>query len=445
MSFAAKYVLYYPIQWFRQEPIRKCMQELHDTQFLSPKRLAEWQLPLVKQVIDHAAGKIPYYQEKFRAAGFTAASLTSFADYAKVPCLTKTDLRNYSKEFIDPTYRGPLSSKTTGGSTGQAVTVVKDRVASAYSRGVMWRNYGWWGIDIGDRQGRLWGIPLLSRQRYKYKLIDLLSNRIRLSSFEFSDDDLREYYRRLSRFRPRYLYGYASMIYEFAAFLDREKLQFSVPVVVPTSEVLYRNQRDLIQKVFNCQIANEYGCGEVGPIAFECPSGGTHLMADNLYIEVLREDGSPAQPGETGQVVVTELHSKAMPLIRYQIMDSVVLGESECACGRGLPLIREIIGRSYDYLVSREGKRFHGEKVMYLLEHLQDIRMGIRNLQVIQNSYTDLTVHILRDSDFNERAIAAMRKYFMDALGADLTIEFKFVDAIPRAPSGKFRVVVRNF
>lgn len=444
MSFQTKHLVYYPIQWFRREPIRQCLQELQRTQFFSSARLAEWQLGLLRQTIEHAERTIPYYKGIFRSAGFTSDSLKSSEDLARIPFLTKTALRDHRRELIDPTYRGPLSSKTTGGSTGQAVTVIKDRVATGYARGVMWRNYGWWGVDIGDRQGRLWGIPITSKQRRKYQLVDFLSNRIRLSSFDFSDEELFDYYRRLSRFRPRYLYGYASMIYEFAAFLDRKNLQFSVPVVIPTSEVLYPHQREIIQRVLNCQVANEYGCGEAGPIAFECPSGGTHLMTDNLFIEVLREDGTRARPGEMGQVVITELHSRAMPLIRYQIMDSVVLGESACACGRGLPLIQEIIGRAYDYLVSRSGKRFHGEKVMYLLEHLQDRRMGIRNIQVIQESLTDLRVHILRDNDFQGQALDAIRDYFVDAMGDDLNIEFKFVDAIPRAPSGKFRVVVRN-
>jgi len=168
-------------------------------------------------------------------------------------------------------------------------------------------------------------------------------------------------------------------------------------------------------------------------------------MADNLYIEVLREDGTCAQPGELGQVAITELHSRAMPLIRYQIMDSVVLADAACDCGRGLPLIQDIVGRAYDYLVSRSGNRFHGEKVMYLLEHLQDRGMGIRNIQVIQESLTDLKVYVLRDNGFQREALDAMRDYFVKAMGEGLNIAFEFVDVIPRAPSGKFQVVIRNF
>jgi phenylacetate-coenzyme A ligase PaaK-like adenylate-forming protein len=445
MPFVAKHLVYHPVQWLRGEPVRQSMRDLNASQFLPRDRLEQRQEALLKRALERAYRHIPYYRRLFDSAGLKPASMNYPDDLARIPFLTKTGLREHKGELVDPDYRGRVSSKTTGGSTGQAVTVVKDRIASAYSRGVMWRNYAWWDIDVGDRQGRFWGIPITAKQRHKYQLVDLLSNRIRLSSFDFSDDDLLDHYHRLKRFRPRYLYGYASMIYEFAAFLDRKGLNFSVPMVIPTSEVLYPHQRELIQRVLGCRVANEYGCGEVGPIAFECPAGGTHLMADNLLIEVLREDGMPAQPGELGQVVLTELHSEAMPLIRYQISDSVVLSDEVCACGRGLPLIQEIVGRAYDYLVSRSGHRFHGEKVMYLLEHLQDQAMGIRNIQVVQESIADLNIFVLRDTGFQDRALDAMRAYFREAMGDDLNIAFEFVDVIPRAPSGKFRVVIRNF
>jgi len=118
-------------------------------------------------------------------------------------------------------------------------------------------------------------------------------------------------------------------------------------------------------------------------------------MTDNLYIEILDEDGLPVREGETGQVIVTELRSRAMPLLRYQLMDYVEVGHERCPCGRGLPLIRQVIGRAYDYLVSRSGRRFHGEKVMYLLERLQGLKMGVRQMQVKQTSISNLTIELL--------------------------------------------------
>lgn len=442
MPTLAKYFVYYPIQWLRREPVFDCFRKVQETQWYSPDELIYWQGKRLQKTVLDAMRFVPYYQRVFREACLTPESFKVAEDLKRLPLLTKSALREHARSLISRDYKGLLSSKTTGGSTGEAVTVVKDRTATAYARGVMWRNYGWWGIDIGDRQGRFWGIPITSSQKFRYKIIDLLSNRIRLSSFNFSDGDFLAYYGRLNRFRPQYLYGYASMIYEFADFLQRNNIKFSVPLVITTSEVLYSYQRDLIQKILSCRVINEYGCGEVGPIAFECPEGGMHLMADNLYIEILKEDGSPASCGEVGQVVVTELHSRAMPLIRYQIMDSVEVGDERCPCGRSLPLIREVIGRAYDYLVSKSGRRFHGEKVMYLLEHLQDLKMGVRYIQVTQKTFLKLNIKVVQDEGFKDKALDIMRAYFSEALGQSLDIEFQSVNQIPRERSGKLRVVI---
>ena len=442
MSTITKYGIYYPIQWLRREPVRKCLRMLQESQWYAPDQLAPRQWEDLRGTVLHAMMSVPYYQHSFQEAGVTPVSFKGPEDIRRLPILTKTALREHADALLSRDYRGPLSSKTTGGSTGEAVTIIKDRTVTAYARGAMWRNYAWWGIDIGDRQGRFWGVPITSSQRFKYKIVDRLSNRIRFSSFNFSDDDLLAYYQRLKRFRPHYLYGYASMTYEFAAFIRRHSLEFSVPLAVTTAEILYPHQRDLIQEVLHCQTVNEYGCGEVGPLACECPEGRMHLMADYLYIEILKEDGSPAGPGEIGEMVITELHSRAMPLIRYQIMDYVEVGDERCPCGRGLPLIRQVIGRQYDYLFSPSGQRFHGEKVMYLLERLHDLKIGVRQMQVTQKTFSQLKIKVVRDKDFQAKALDIMRVYFREALGQQLHIEFQMVDQIPRERSGKIRLVI---
>ena len=164
-------------------------------------------------------------------------------------------------------------------------------------------------------------------------------------------------------------------------------------------------------------------------------------MADNLYFEILKDDGSEARTGEIGQLIITELHSHAMPLVRYQLMDYVEVGDNKCECGRGLPTIRQVIGRAYDYLLSRDGRRFHGEKVMYLLERLQDTKMGIRQMQVIQTALDQLTIKLVTDSDFKPQATGYIRNYFVKALSQDLKIDYQMVNELPRERSGKLRIV----
>lgn len=441
MSKLMKYCVYYPIQRLRREPVGRCLRQFAQTQYYSQEQLTEWQLEHLREIVSHAMTSIPYYRRTFAEVGLALHTFTFPGDFPRLPFLTKTALRNHMTELMSRDYSGPLSYKTTGGSTGEAVTIAKDRIATAHARGAMWRNYSWWGIDIGDRQGRFWGIPIRGSVRLRYRLIDFLSNRIRLSAFGFSDEDLFSYFTRLKRFKPSYLYGYASMIYEFAAFLRRAHLHFSVPLVITTAEVLHPQQKALIQEVLSCRVFNEYGCGELGPVAGECPEGSLHLMADNLYVEILKDDGTPARCGEVGEVVVTELHSRALPLIRYRLMDSVEAGDARCPCGRTLPTIKRVIGRAYDYLQSLSGKRFHGEKVMYLLEHLKDQRMGVRNMQVRQTTPSTLKVNVVREEGFTPATLEIIQRYFTESLG-EIDIEFTTVDQISRDPSGKFRPVI---
>jgi phenylacetate-CoA ligase len=439
--FLARNMLYKPVVWLRREPVSAALRQLRQTQWLPPDRLAEWQWDQLRVAVVRAVKCVPLYADLMRGSGLTASDLKSPADLTRLPTLTKATLRAQQDSLLCREYRGPVTYKTTGGSTGEAVTIVKDRVASAFARGAAWRNYEWWGIRIGERQARFWGIPVTRKQRLRYRLIDLISNRIRLASFNFSDVDLLSYYERIRRFAPAYLYGYASMIYGFAAFLKENRLTLSVPNVITTAEVLYPAQRRVIQEVLHCNVIDEYGCGEVGPIAFECPAGRMHLMADNVYVEILMDDGSEARPGEIGEVVVTELHSHAMPLIRYRIGDYVEVGDNHCPCGRGLPVIRRVIGRTYDYLLTKDGRRFHGEKVMYLLERLQEMRMGVKQMQVIQTSIDELRIKMTPDSDFRPRALNHIETYFVKALGPSVRIEYQMVDQIPREPSGKMRIV----
>jgi phenylacetate-CoA ligase len=437
----ARNLVYHPIQLVRGEPVARALRELEETQWYSREHLARWQWERVQRAVTRAIREVPYYSAVAASAGVTPESIQAPADLRRLPLTTKATVKTRLGELVNRGYRGRVSRKTTGGSTGQTVTVIKDRIATAYARALMWRGYGWWGLQIGDRQGRLWGVPLTFKGRLRYRLIDMVSNRIRLSAFNFREKELYRYYGRLLRFQPDYLYGYASMICELATFLKRHDLPLAISKVVTTSEVLYPQQRRLIQEVLQCSVINEYGCGELGPIAYECPAGRLHLMADNLYCECLRDDGTDAGPGEVGELVITELHSQAMPLVRYRIMDYVELGDGRCECGRGLPTIQQVIGRSYEYLLSSSGRRFHGEKVLYLLEDLHRRRMGIDQMQVTQTALNRLTIKLVVEPGYKSQATERIRAYFVEALGGALEIEFQMVDQIPREPSGKLRLV----
>ena len=227
------------------------------------------------------------------------------------------------------TGRWANESQGHGGSTGQPVTVLKDRRATAAERAAMWLAYGWFGVEAGRPRGALLGRAGGHRRRLVTRAADYAMNRIRFSAFAFSDDDLERYWQRCVCSNREYLHGYVSMLEAFAGFLERrgyDGTQLPLKSIIATSEAFTDPQRAQLERVFGAPVQIEYGCGEAGPIAYTCEQGGLHLMAADLYIELLKENGEPARPGETGEVVLTDLNNRAMPLVRYRLGDFAVAG-----------------------------------------------------------------------------------------------------------------------
>lgn len=389
----------------------------------------------------HAVERVPWYRDRIGRLDTSERGLEQRIQ--ELPFLTKADLQE-NADALRAEGRYRVTRKITGGSTGQAVTVHKDRTATAAEMAASWLGYGWFGIRMGDKGVRFWGQPTTSRRRLRFRAADLAMNRKRFSAFAFSTDDLERYWAECVRFRPDYFYGYVSMLEQFARFVQssgKDPGRLGLKAVVTTSEVLSDPQRDLISDTFGVRVQNEYGCGEVGPIAYECERGTLHIMSPNVYVEIVGEDGRAVEPGETGAVVVTDLNNRAMPLVRYRVGDWAVRGR-DCACGRPFPTLDAIWGRQYDFILGPGGRRYHGEFVMYLFEDARSSGVPIKQFTVSQTGPQQLDVKLVVSADGRPDAERAVRKLFAERL-PDFSISIEFVDEIPRRPSGK-AVLVEN-
>jgi len=428
----------------RGEYILHYIHQLEKTQWLSHDVMENMQWQKLLKLIQYATDYSPFYKSLYQKHNVQIDKIRHKDDLLRLPQLTKDDLRYHQQEMLIPHAGRRLSKKTTGGSTGQAVTILKERRAMASQDAAMWRCLRWFDIDIGDKQARFWGIPISSGTRYKNRMIDLLMNRIRLSAFNFDDQSMKRFVDQVQYFKPKYFYGYVSMLKEFAQFCERNEIHvadFGVKAVVTTSEPLFRETRQYLNNVFQCPVINDYGCGEVGPIAYDCPEGGFHLMADNLYIEILNDQGTHARNGETGEIVVTELNNYSLPLIRYNLKDIAEVTGEKCSCGRGLPLIRNVTGRALDVLIARNGEKVHGEYFNYIAEEIKRRRLGLKQYQIIQKDPKILEVRIVKDTYYTETTQAYIDNKIKNKLGRDITITYTFVDKISREPSGKLRLV----
>ena len=420
-----------------------CLREFEALQYRTPEELREAQDAQLSSMLLYAKARSTYYQ--LRWAGLVSEQDLldrPRASLRLLPFVTKADLQDRLEELTATPSVRPFTRKTTGGSTGQAVTVLKDRAATGREMAASWLGYGWFGVRIGDKQARFWGQPHSIRRRVRAYATQVAVRRINFSAFAFDDSDLERYWERCLRERPSFFYGYVSMLEAFAAFVIRRGFdgrQLGLKAIVTTSEVLGEPQRRLLMKAFGAPVQNEYGCGEVGAIAYECEHGSLHVISSNLLVEIVDDAGQDVEVGQTGHVVVTDLNNRAMPLIRYRVGDLAVPGPP-CACGRGFPTLERVWGREYDFVQDACGKRYHGEFVMYVFEDLRDRGVPVQQFQVVQRRADTLEVLVVTQAEDPQRVVAAV-VHELQARIPGIFVEGRCVEAIERAPSGKLRLI----
>lgn len=436
----SKYLFYYPATFLRGERVIKYLSDYEAFQWKPAEEIELYQLTRLKILLQHAYEKIDFYRSSFDKLGIGLPKIDNLQDLNKLPLLTKADVVGSAEKLVTKNHSLFTTNKTTGGSTGQAVTIRKNADALARERAATWRAYHWAGIGIGDPQARFWGIPLHTTTKLFYSAVDFIANRRRLSAFDINKNSMQRYYKEILKFKPSYFYGYASMIAEFSRFV--KDYQYPIPpslkCIITTSEVLDDTTRSLIQSTFKCRVFNEYGCGEVGSIAHECEYGNMHVMADNLILEILGEDG---RMSDAGEIVVTDLYNYAMPLIRYRLGDFASVSDKRCACGRGFPIIKKIHGRAYDMIADPDGNKYHPEIIMYIFEELKDSQSGISQFQVVQKTKSLIEVVIVPSKQYKKSTEQLIANRIHEKVHPGLEIRFVYSDTIQREKSGKLRLI----
>lgn len=426
-----------PVTLIRGEWIIRHYKNLKRSQYYSEDHLRSIQLAKLNKLICHARSTVPYY------SNLPHGPLDSLENIQQIPMIEKQSIRGNEEKFYSSAPGFGSRYKTSGGSTGAPVTIRKNSSGMAKELAATWRGCSWAGVDIGDKQARFWGVPHTRVARLKAKLIDFIAHRVRFSAFSFSDENLKEYANRLDKEKPSYYYGYTSMIRRFAEYLEETSPNhgFRPKAIITTAEVLRKEDREIIERVFGCKVFNEYGCGEIGTIAHECQHGSLHINAENILVEVLDEFGNWCSNGVAGELVVTDLTNYSMPLIRYRLKDFSALSGSSCSCGIKLPSLKEIYGREYNYLVNTKGQKFHGEFFLYFFEDLKKEGVSMREVQIIQKRSLDLMIKVV--SDEKEFSIIEKRIGSKISENFDRTIKMEFIRTavIPRETSGKLIVV----
>lgn len=437
-SWISRYFLYFPSTLLKGENVFRHLDDARRFQYLPRSAIDVYQLHHLKRLVAHAYDHSPFYRKLYASRGVTPSDIRSLEDASSLPEISKKDLATNLNDISTGRHHWLLSRKTTGGSTGQAVTLLKNAGALARERAVTARSYEWAGVRIGDPQARFWGVPLSDMGKLKYRLIDFIANRQRYSAFAVDDVSRQTYYAAIVQFQPRYLYGYVSALADFADYLTRSDLLLprSVAATITTSEVLTSQLREKLVNAFRVPVFNEYGCGEVGSIAHECERGSMHIMEDNLLVEFdvdSRENAS--------EMIITDLFNYATPLIRYRIGDFATPGHDQCDCGRTLRTLLNVHGRAYDRIVTPDGKSHHPEKVMYIFEALKDRHNNIDQFQFVQTGMGTALIKVVKGAAYGDSMEAIISAEIRRELHESMEVRFEYVSRIEREQSGKLRVI----
>jgi phenylacetate-CoA ligase len=418
-------------------------ERLEASQWGAPADIESEQAQRLNAFLVEIGARVPYYRDLFRSVGFDPVRATSVRSLQALPVLRKEDIRA-NTDALKAVGHGPLTRYNTGGSSGEPLVFFTGKARKSHDVAAKWRATRWWGVDIGDSEMVVWGSPIeLGAQDRLRKVRDGVIRSHLLPAFNMSEASLDRFIASLRARRPKMLFGYPSALAHIARHAEQHGIaldNLGIEVAFVTAERLYDRQREDIARVFGCRVANGYGGRDSGFIAHECPAGGMHISAEDIVVELLDSNGAPVAPGTAGEVVVTHLASGDFPFVRYRTDDVAVLEETRCACGRGLPMLREIQGRTTDFVVAADGTVMHGLALIYIVRD----RPGIKAFKIVQQSHHLTRVEIVPGPTYAAADREAIVSGMKQRLGADVQIQIDPVDEILPEASGKHRYVVSH-
>ena len=411
--------------------------ELERSQYASAEEIRSRQLERLSGLLAFVAEHNPFYRERFASIGFEAGDLRSLDDLERLPLLTKDDIRSHADALVSAGHRREeMFHKRTGGSTGVPVHLYWDRGAHRFKRAVVKRHDAWAGYALGVRLAALWG-DTEKEYPWRERVYKALCERtVYLDTLKMDEAHMDAFVRRLRRARPPVLIGHAHSIYYFTRhLLDRGVDDIGFESIISTAETLSPSERETVEARFGRIVFDRYGCEELSLIASECEAhDGLHVSAEGLLVEVLEGDADTP-----GRVVVTDLVNRGMPFVRYEVGDMATVAEGDCACGRGLPRLGRVFGRTTDILYAPDGRSISGVSILdTFVIHVP----GIRQAQIVQDALDHVHFRVVRDEAFTEETERRLSQSVAEIFGPRMRYDVEYVEAIAPTARGKFQFTI---
>lgn len=387
-----------------------------------------------QDLVRFAYERVPLYRDLYAQAGFSPDSLHGPSDVMVVPRTKKKMFQQASLNHIlaEGYQAESLVRKRTSGSSGSPLDVYYTPEDRIYRTLLHLRILFYNGMGIRDRMVHISDSRNVPDWRYGFQKLGFLPK-----EFIYAADPPDLQLEQLAAIQPAVIYSYASSMVLLSSELEKRSQNPIHPkVIFTTGELLNRSDRERVERAFEAPVRDIYGIVEMADVAWECSAGqGYHLNIDSFLPEVL-VDGRPALPGESGCFVITHLHSKAMPFIRYEVGDVVTAPEEElCSCGCAFPRISVVQGRADDWLYAVDGTR-----VSPLIFVVASIK-GVQQYRMIQKAYDHLIVEILPGPGYGEATLREVRDHVLEVMGRNMRIDVNLVDKIPQQ-AGKMRRVI---
>jgi len=416
--------------------------QLEQSQWWSREKIKQQQFGQLTLLLRHCIEHVPYYQHLLDKKKLS--SIVNEAQWNEIPVLTRNEVQQAGNDLVSkkvPADHGKVKLQRTSGSTGKPVETLATEIDTFFWNVFTLRDHLWHQRDYSKK---LAAIRFTHGEKAKLPSGETFANWGGATNGLYETGDcvmlcitkpIAEQITWLQKEQPHYLLTHPSVLKELALHCQREKIELpSLCEVRSISEALPEGLRDLCRQVWGVPLVDLYSTIELGYLALQCPEHEHyHVQSEGVFLEVLDENNQPCAAGEVGRVIVTNLHNFAFPMIRYEVGDYAEVGEP-CDCGRGLPVIKRIMGRYRNVLITASGER------RYPRLGIQDLYeiAPIRQVQVVQHTLEDITVKLVPERQLCEEEKKQLLGKYQTLLGVSFTIKLQLVESIERSASGKY-------
>ena len=370
----------------------------------------------------------------------------SFDNWDELPIMTKKEFQKPLSERLSKGFTpSNVYVNKTSGSSGNPFFFAKDKFCHALTWSNIINRFGWFGIDFNSSlQARFYGIPLDFIGNKKERVKDLLSNRYRFTIFDLSDAVLEKVLLKFQNKKFDYINGYTSSIVLFAKFLQKKNIVLTsvcptLKCCIVTSEMLFDDDKMLLEKQFGVSVVNEYGASELDLIAFQNPEGEWQVNSETLFVEILDEENKVLPNGKEGRIVITSLYNKAHPFIRYDIGDVGILDENSTS---KKPILKKLIGRTNDIAVLPSGKKSPGLTFYYVTKSIIEDDGNVKEFVIKQTKIDTFDIEYVSELELTKAQIQQIEKAITTYLESGLTFSFNRKEKLERSKSGKLKQFV---